>query len=32
VGYVFARQYEFTGGLPTYEPDGTLMVRGGISY
>ena len=32
VGYVFARKYEFSGGLPIYEPDGTLMVQGGLSY
>ena len=32
VGYVLARELEFTSGVPQYEPDGTFMVRGGWAF
>jgi hypothetical protein len=32
VGYVFNRKIEFQESLPTFQPDPTLMVRGGLSY
>lgn len=32
VGYVFSRSIMFHDTLPTFEPDPTLLVRGGLSY
>ena len=32
IGYVFDRNIEFQETLPTFEPDPTLLVRGGITY
>ena len=32
VGYVFNRKIEFQEFLPTFQPDPTLLVRGGLSY
>ena len=32
IGYAFGRTFEFTSGLPDFEPDGTVMVRGGVAY
>lgn len=31
-GYVFAREIEYLSGTPTFEPDDTVMVRGGLWY
>ncbi|MFO0899048.1 MAG: DUF6268 family outer membrane beta-barrel protein [Pirellulales bacterium] len=32
LGYVFGRSYQFTNGLPDFDPSSTLLVRGGLSY
>ena len=32
LGYVFGRKIEFQEVLPTFEPDPTLLVRGGLTY
>ena len=32
IGYVFGREVEFATATPAFEPDDTVMIRGGITY
>ena len=32
LGYVFNRKIEYSSATPTFDPDSTMLVRGGLTY